>query len=695
MKLWIKLPMIKNLAILLTLLVNPALAQQALLGPDRQMQRQLQILELYSGNIDGDVGTGTVRAIRQFEEENGLQDNGNLDSIDLQLLEQEVMNKAVAESSVTYQGAGFRVNFPETFINSLEIPSFEVALYENSQGSISIIFQDDKFGDFPARYLKTYWYSDSVNRREDFLNFADPLSLELRSRMYFACASLADVDVMQVIFEGSAITDDVLAQAFQRSGGLSLLVAAARIGKYCSEDISQYASRAKLMLSEGESSNLTESEIGSPQLDISGLTTETSESSDSDSSELTAETFEQDISSPEQVALLRQQVILMNQILTTLGENTPEIQEQLDVDLGENNSSTGNLIVESNEHTATMQDLDSVREQLFAANTTIADLQSQKNVLEQRLDEALGENNSSTGNLIVESNEHAATMQEMASVREQLFSANTTIVDLQSQKNVLEERLDEALGENNSSTGNLIVESNEHAATMQEMASVREQLFSANTTIVDLQSQKNVLEGRLDEALGENNSSTGNLIIEANEHSATMQELESVREQLSAANSTLFDIQSQRRALEVNLSEVNSLLANVLPQLDDRTNQLEAANSVMVDLQSTKQDLLRRLDVLENNLSASRSTAAELSSDLESSRTLLDSLNQTLSDLQIDRDLNFVELERFNERSAQVEALNSTLVDKDTQVRRLQAANAELFGWCQTDLDCKDAFGLR
>jgi predicted nucleic acid-binding Zn-ribbon protein len=646
MKLWIKLPMIKNLAILLTLLVNPALAQQALLGPDRQMQRQLQILELYSGNIDGDVGTGTVRAIRQFEEENGLQDNGNLDSIDLQLLEQEVMNKAVAESSVTYQGAGFRVNFPETFINSLEIPSFEVALYENSQGSISIIFQDDKFGDFPARYLKTYWYSDSVNRREDFLNFADPLSLELRSRMYFACASLADVDVMQVIFEGSAITDDVLAQAFQRSGGLSLLVAAARIGKYCSEDISQYASRAKLMLSEGESSNLTESEIGSPQLDISGLTTETSESSDSDSSELTAETFEQDISSPEQVALLRQQVILMNQILTTLGENTPEIQEQLDVDLGENNSSTGNLIVESNEHTATMQDLDSVREQLFAANTTIADLQSQKNVLEQRLDEALGENNSSTGNLIVESNEHAATMQEMASVREQLFSANTTIVDLQS--------------------------------------------------------QKNVLEGRLDEALGENNSSTGNLIIEANEHSATMQELESVREQLSAANSTLFDIQSQRRALEVNLSEVNSLLANVLPQLDDRTNQLEAANSVMVDLQSTKQDLLRRLDVLENNLSASRSTAAELSSDLEnsqtdleSSRTLLDSLNQTLSDLQIDRDLNFVEISRFNDRSAQVEALNSTLVDKDTQVRRLQLANEELFGWCITDLDCKDAFGLR
>jgi DNA repair exonuclease SbcCD ATPase subunit len=646
MKLWIKLPMIKNLAILLTLLVNPALAQQSLLDPDRQMQRQLQILELYSGNIDGIVGTGTVRAIRQFEEANGLQDDGNLDSIDLQLLEQEVMNKAVAESSVTYQGAGFRINFPETFINSLEIPSFEVVLYENSQGSISIIFQDDKFGDFPARYLKTYWYSDSVNRREDFLKFADPLSLELRSRMYFACASLADVDVMQVIFEGSAITDDVLAQAFQRSGGLSLLIAAARIGKYCSEDISLYASRAKLMLSAGESSNLTESAIGSSQLDISGLTTENSESSDSNSSELTAETFEQDSSSPEQVALLRQQVILMNEILTSLGENTPEIEEQLDVDLGENNSSTGNLIVESNEHTATMQDLDSVREQLFAANTTIADLQSQKNVLEQRLDEALGENNSSTGNLIVESNEHAATMQEMASVREQLFSANTTIVDLQSQKNVLEERLDEALGENN--------------------------------------------------------SSTGNLIIEANEHSATMQELESVREQLSAANSTLFDIQSQRRALEVNLSEVNSLLANVLPQLDDRTNQLEAANSVMVDLQSTKQDLLRRLDVLENNLSASRSTAAELSSDLEnsqtdleSSRTLLDSLNQTLSDLQIDRDLNFVELERFNERSAQVEALNSTLVDKDTQVRRLQAANAELFGWCQTDLDCKDAFGLR
>ena len=575
--------MIKNLAILLTLLVNPALAQQSLLDPDRQMQRQLQILELYSGNIDGIVGTGTVRAIRQFEEANGLQDDGNLDSIDLQLLEQEVMNKAVAESSVTYQGAGFRINFPETFINSLEIPSFEVVLYENSQGSISIIFQDDKFGDFPARYLKTYWYSDSVNRREDFLNFADPLSLELRSRMYFACASLADVDVMQVIFEGSAITDDVLAQAFQRSGGLSLLIAAARIGKYCSEDISLYASRAKLMLSEGESFNLTENAIGSSQSNISGLTTETSESSNSNSSELTAETFEQDSSSPEQVALLRQQVILMNQILTNLGEDKPEIEEPLDVDLGLTSSSSVDFIVEANEHAATMQELDLVREQLFAANTTI----------------------------------------------------------------------------------------------------------------VDLQSQKNLLEERLDEALGENNSSTGNFIIESNEHSATMQELESVREQLSAANSTLFDIQSQRRALEVNLSEVNSLLANVLPQLDDRTNQLEAANSVMVDLQRSKQNLLQRLDVFESNLSASRSNAAELSSDLESSLTLLDSLNQTLSDLQIDRDLNFVEIARFNERSAQVEALNSTLVDKDTQVRRLQSANAELFGWCQTDFDCKDAFGLQ
>jgi hypothetical protein len=151
MKLWIKLPMIKNLAILLTLLVNPALAQQALLGPDRQMQRQLQILELYSGNIDGDVGTGTVRAIRQFEEENGLQNNGNLDSIDLQLLEQEVMNKAVAESSVTYRGGGFQIKFPETFINRLDIPSFEVLIYDNSQGKMSIIFQDDKFGEFPTR----------------------------------------------------------------------------------------------------------------------------------------------------------------------------------------------------------------------------------------------------------------------------------------------------------------------------------------------------------------------------------------------------------------------------------------------------------------------------------------------------------------------------------------------------------------
>jgi hypothetical protein len=151
MKLWIKLPMIKNLAILLTLLVNPALAQQALLGPDRQMQRQLQILELYSGNIDGDVGTGTVRAIRQFEEENGLQNNGNLDSIDLQLLEQEVMNKAVAESSVTYRGGGFQIKFPETFINRLDIPSFEVLIYDNSQGKMSIIIQDDKFGEFPTR----------------------------------------------------------------------------------------------------------------------------------------------------------------------------------------------------------------------------------------------------------------------------------------------------------------------------------------------------------------------------------------------------------------------------------------------------------------------------------------------------------------------------------------------------------------
>jgi peptidoglycan hydrolase-like protein with peptidoglycan-binding domain len=590
MKLWIKLPMIKNLAILLTLLVNPALAQQSLLGPDRQMQRQLQILEFYSGNIDGDVGTGTVRAIRQFEEANGLQDDGNLDGIDLQLLEQEVMNKAVAESSVTYRGGGFQIKFPETFINGLDIPSFEVLIYDNSQGKISIIFQDDKFGEFPASSQESYWYSNSVNRREDFLNFADPLSLELRSRMYFACASLADVDVMQVIFEGSAITDDVLAQAFQRSGGLSLLIAAARIGKYCSEDISLYASRAKLMLSEGESFNLTENAIGSSQSDISGLTTETSESSNSNSSELTAETFEQDSSSPEQVALLRQQVILMNQILTNLGEDKPEIEEPLDVDLGLTSSSSVDFIVEANEHAATMQELDLVREQLFAANTTI----------------------------------------------------------------------------------------------------------------VDLQSHKNLLEERLDEALGENNSSTGNFIIESNEHSATMQELESVREQLSAANSTLFDIQSQRRALEVNLSEVNSLLANVLPQLDDRTNQLEAANSVMVDLQRSKQNLLQRLDVFENNLSASRSNAAELSSDLEnsrtdleSSRTLLDSLNQTLSDLQIDRDLNFVEIARFNERSAQVEALNSTLVDKDTQVRRLQSANAELFGWCQTDFDCKDAFGLQ
>jgi predicted nucleic acid-binding Zn-ribbon protein len=575
--------MIKKLAILLTLLVNPALAQQALLGPDRQMQRQLQILELYSGTLDGVVGTGTVRAIRQFEEANDLQINGNLDDIDLQLLEQEVINKAIAESNVTNHGGGFKITFPETFINGLDIPSFEVVVYDNLRGNISIIFQDDKFGDFPGKYLETYWYSDSVNRREDFLNFADPLSLELRSRMYFACASIADIDVMQIIFEDSAITDDFLAQTFQRSGGRSLLVEAARIGKYCSEDISLYASRAKLMLSGSESSNLTESAIGSSQLDISGLTPELSESNDGNSSELTAETFEQDSSSPEQVALLRQQVILMNQILTSLGENTPEIEEPLDVDLGLTSSLTGEFIVEVNEHAATIQELDSVREQLFAANTTI----------------------------------------------------------------------------------------------------------------VDLQSQKNVLEERLDEVLGENNSSTGNLIVESNEHSATMQELESVREQLSAANSTLFDIQSQKRALEVSLSDVSSLLANALPQLDDRTNQLEAANSVLVDLQSTKQNLLQRLYVLESNLSASRSIAAEFSSELESSRTLLDSLNQTLSDMQIDRDLNFVEISRFNERSAQVEALNSTLVDKDTHVRRLQSANAELFGWCQTDLDCKDAFGLR
>jgi len=45
-----------------------------------QVQRKLKRLGYYSGAVDGEVGRGTRAAIRAYQEENGLEVNGQIDS---------------------------------------------------------------------------------------------------------------------------------------------------------------------------------------------------------------------------------------------------------------------------------------------------------------------------------------------------------------------------------------------------------------------------------------------------------------------------------------------------------------------------------------------------------------------------------------------------------------------------------------
>jgi len=44
-----------------------------------QVQRKLKRLGYYDGGIDGDIGPATRRAIRGYQEENGLEITGRID----------------------------------------------------------------------------------------------------------------------------------------------------------------------------------------------------------------------------------------------------------------------------------------------------------------------------------------------------------------------------------------------------------------------------------------------------------------------------------------------------------------------------------------------------------------------------------------------------------------------------------------
>jgi len=51
-----------------------------------QVQRELRRLGYYDGSVDGEIGPITRRAIRGFQEENGLEITGTIDQALLRLL---------------------------------------------------------------------------------------------------------------------------------------------------------------------------------------------------------------------------------------------------------------------------------------------------------------------------------------------------------------------------------------------------------------------------------------------------------------------------------------------------------------------------------------------------------------------------------------------------------------------------------
>lgn len=175
---------------------------------------------------------------------------------------------------------------------------------------------------------------------------------------------------------------------------------------------------------------------------------------------------------------------------------------------------------------------------------------------------------------------------------------------------------------------------------------------------------------------------------------ATAKRLSEVTAQLDAANSVIVDLRSKNIELLNDLNAATELLETTLPALDNRTKQIAAINQSLSELQRKKDQLEAELQSTRTALEDVSLEAARYSKDLTATRRQVGSLNQSLSEFRIDRDENYVPVQKFIEAEARVDALNSTLVEKGEQIQRLKSSNASFFGWCQLDLDCKKAFGL-
>ena len=73
--------------------LNPRVDQPKRLELVRRIQKSLRVIGLYSGRIDGIIGTKTKSAIQQWQRRNGYPETGEVDDIQLAKLEQEATRR--------------------------------------------------------------------------------------------------------------------------------------------------------------------------------------------------------------------------------------------------------------------------------------------------------------------------------------------------------------------------------------------------------------------------------------------------------------------------------------------------------------------------------------------------------------------------------------------------------------------------
>jgi predicted nucleic acid-binding Zn-ribbon protein len=535
------------IALVALLLATAASGQSNMSGLlEKRIQPQLKMLDYYSGSVDGVIGPLTVQAIRTFEVENELNVDGFLTDQELEVLEQKVMDLTIDRMEIRSGGADFYITFPQTALSGMDMPMFEIRADRTQSGKMALILIDNVFGPLPFEYRTFYFFADDSEKKEDLLELTSDISISLRSRLYFACASLSNIDVVENVLQESFGTDPHLRDNFSRMNLLDLV----HVAEECKEAIYSLAMpRVELHTPEKSSMNIDESDNlaieGGYQLSHEELP---DEAVDLDGDQRKLAEYERQLSEAEQEIFERDKRIddLENELAAAQEDGSlasenrrtaEELERQLNAEVVSNAQKDQEIIrLETEisnvrdelgeEFESSQQRVTELRRQLDAANSTIADqlegIENDERVLE--LKQQIASLNEANADLRERISTEYVALEEFREVERQLAASTASIADLRQEieesyvsnenhrsvVNDLQSRIAEISNQKSEVERRLSASSKTIADLREvmekdyvpqaELAEARRQINALNETIVELQEITSRLRNRMMES---------------------------------------------------------------------------------------------------------------------------------------------------------------------------------------------------